>query len=212
MSKKEFREIAHSGGQVVIQIGDPQGRRGYQPTWIHQRPVASAIFAIFALAQGVPVCGLALGAWAVQYRHFRFRVVTWYSSARWTVIRVEDRNAHLSALDSASIDMNIGPFAAFSAERVRGSLERHDLTFPAPNENYNFDRQAVMFLGQDGNTRVSCAISREALDDLFGGDNYKDKLEVFKANRRTIEQEARRKYLDGRTERDGSVLIRTGDL
>ena len=57
MSKEEFREIAHSGGQVVIRIGpDPQGRRGYQQTWIHQRPVASAIFAIYA--QGVPVCGL----------------------------------------------------------------------------------------------------------------------------------------------------------
>jgi hypothetical protein len=27
-----------------------------------------------------------------------------------------------------------------------------------------------------------------------------------------IEQEARRKYLAGRTEEDGSVLVRTGDL
>jgi hypothetical protein len=68
-----------------------------------------------------------------------------------------------------------------------------------------------MFWGQDGNTRIPCAISREALDDHFQGDN-KDKLEVFRANRRTIEQEARRKYLAGRTEPDGSVLIRTGDL
>jgi hypothetical protein len=62
MRKEEFREIAHSGGQVVIRIGpDPQGRRGYQQTYTHQRPVASAIFAIYALAQGVPVCGLPLG-------------------------------------------------------------------------------------------------------------------------------------------------------
>ena len=62
MSKEEFREIAHSGGQVIIRIGpDPQGRRGYQQTWTHQRPVASAIFAVYALAQGVPVCGLPLG-------------------------------------------------------------------------------------------------------------------------------------------------------
>ena len=42
----------------------------------------------------------------------------------WTVIRVEDRNAYLKALDSASIDMDIRPFAGFIAERVRWSLER----------------------------------------------------------------------------------------
>jgi hypothetical protein len=39
------------------------------------------------------------------------------------VIRVEDRDAYLSALDRASIDMNIAPFAAFVAERVRWSSE-----------------------------------------------------------------------------------------
>ena len=62
MTKDDFREIAHSGGQVIIRIGaDAAGRRGYQQTWRHQRPVAYAIFAIYALAQGVPVCGLPLG-------------------------------------------------------------------------------------------------------------------------------------------------------
>jgi hypothetical protein len=39
----------------------------------------------------------------------------------WTVIRVEDRNAYQAALDRASIDMKIEPFAEFSAERVRWS-------------------------------------------------------------------------------------------
>ena len=33
----------------------------------------------------------------------------------WTVIRVEDRNAYLAALDRASIDMKIEPFAEFIA-------------------------------------------------------------------------------------------------
>ncbi len=41
----------------------------------------------------------------------------------WTVIRVEDRDAYLSALDAASIDMKIAPFTAFVAERVRWSME-----------------------------------------------------------------------------------------
>jgi hypothetical protein len=42
----------------------------------------------------------------------------------WTVIRVEDRDAYLAALDRASIDMNIEPFAAFIAERVRWSMKQ----------------------------------------------------------------------------------------
>ncbi len=42
----------------------------------------------------------------------------------WTVIRVEDRDAYLSALDRASVDMDIAPFTTFVADRVRWSLER----------------------------------------------------------------------------------------
>ena len=42
----------------------------------------------------------------------------------WTVIRVEDRKAYLAALDRASIDMKIEPFAEFIAERVRWSMSR----------------------------------------------------------------------------------------
>ena len=69
----------------------------------------------------------------------------------------------------------------------------------------------VTFWGQDGDKRVRCAISRDALDDHFQGDN-RDKLAVFRSNRKTIEEEARRKYLGRNTERDGSVLIRAADL
>jgi DNA polymerase elongation subunit (family B) len=41
---------------------------------------------------------------------------------------------------------------------------------------------------------------------------HEAKLEVFRANRRAIEEEARKKYLAGAIEPDGSVLIRTLDL
>ena len=92
-----------------------------------------------------------------------------------------------------------------------GVVEQRDLKFPAPGEKYVFDREVVVFWGQDGETRVRCEISQEGLDDHFQGDN-RDKVEVFRAHRRAIEQEARRKYVAGRTEPDGSVLIRTGDL
>lgn len=39
----------------------------------------------------------------------------------WTVIEVEDRTAYLAALDRASIDMNIQPFAEFIAKSVTRS-------------------------------------------------------------------------------------------
>jgi hypothetical protein len=88
---------------------------------------------------------------------------------------------------------------------------QYDLSFPAPDERYDLDRQAVVFWARDGATRIRCQISREALDDHFGGDD-KDKLAVFRSNRAAIEETARRKYLTSHTEPDGSVLIRTGDL
>ncbi len=76
--------------------------------------------------------------------------------------------------------------------------------FLLPDERYVFDREVVVFWGQDGDKRVRCEISQEALDDHFGGDG-KDKAEVFRANRRTIEDIARRKYLAGHMEPDASV-------
>jgi hypothetical protein len=42
----------------------------------------------------------------------------------WTVVRVEDRARYLHALDRASIDLNIAPFAAFLAERVGWSVSQ----------------------------------------------------------------------------------------
>jgi Fic family protein len=95
-------------------------------------------------------------------------------------------------------------------ERV-GAVAGKELNFMEGGERYVFDREVVMFWGRDGEKRVRCEISREALDDHFGGDG-KDKVEVFSAHRRAIEDIARRKYLAGQTEPDGSVLIRTLEL
>ncbi|HVH61855.1 MAG TPA: DUF1488 family protein, partial [Candidatus Sulfotelmatobacter sp.] len=95
--------------------------------------------------------------------------------------------------------------------RVQWRLERHDLTFLAPMESFVFERDMVLFYGQDGEACVRCAITRDALDDHFRGD-ARDKLEVFRANRPSIEQEVRRRYLAGDTELDGSILIRSGDV
>jgi hypothetical protein len=105
-------------------------------------------------------------------------------------------------------DARTGEGDIHTGEKVAGGRA---LEFPAPQETYVFDREVVVFWGQDGAARVRCEISREALDDHFHGDN-KDKLEVFRANRRAVDEIARRKYLAGDTEVDGSLLIRTGEL
>src|SRR5260370_29702208 len=125
----------------------------------------------------------------------------------WTVIRIRDRKSYLGALDRASIEMDIHPFTTFIVRRVQWHLERHDLTFPpappAPKESFAFERDIVLFYGQDGEAWVRCVISGEALDDPFHGDG-KDKLEVVSANRQAIEQEGRPKYNTGVTAEDCS--------
>ncbi len=90
-------------------------------------------------------------------------------------------------------------------------LDERVLAFTDASARDDPARMVVLFKGKDGDKAVVCAISHEALEDHFDGDN-KDKLKVFKANRERIEHEARRKYLAGRNESDGSVLIRTMDL
>ena len=76
-----------------------------------------------------------LGHWLFGYIHpyqdgngrmARFLMNTMLASGGypWTVIRVEDRDPYLKALDNASIDTDIQPFAEFIAERVRRSIEQ----------------------------------------------------------------------------------------
>jgi hypothetical protein len=89
--------------------------------------------------------------------------------------------------------------------------ENKELIFPAPEERHDASRDVIVFWGQDRAQRIRCAISGEALDDHFHGDN-RNKLEVFGENRPAIEDIARRKYLLGHVEPDGTVLIRTADI
>jgi len=96
-------------------------------------------------------------------------------------------------------------------ERVSPGARGRELTFPASTEKGNFKGDSVEFWGQDGETLVRCEITRSALDDHFGG-NGKDDLSAIRANRRDIEGVARRRYLAGRVEKDGSVLIDSEDV
>ena len=76
-----------------------------------------------------------LGHWLFGYIHpypdgngrmarFVMNVMLASGGHPWTVIRVQDRDAYLAALESASIDQDIEPFARFLAEQVARSLEQ----------------------------------------------------------------------------------------
>jgi Fic family protein len=99
--------------------------------------VRDAMPALFDLLEeeAKPSVRAVLGHWLLGYIHpypdgngriARFVMNAMLASGGypWTVIRVEDRDAYLAALESASIAADIGPFARFVAERVEWSLER----------------------------------------------------------------------------------------
>jgi hypothetical protein len=92
---------------------------------------------------------------------------------------------------------------------VLGMTDRRTLVFS--DEGFARDAgDAITFWAQDRDTRIRCRISREALDDHFSdGDRLKPEA-AFKKHRE-IEALARRKYLYGDREPDGSVLLRTLD-
>jgi Fic family protein len=82
-----------------------------------------------------PSVGAVLGHWLFGYVHpypdgngrmARFVVNAMLASGGypWTVIRVEDRDAYLAALERASVEQDIAPFARFVVERVQWSLVR----------------------------------------------------------------------------------------
>ena len=104
------------------------------PRW---EAVRDAMPVLFDLIEQEPEPGVraVLAHWLFGYIHpyqdgngrmARFLMNAMLASGGypWTVIRVTDRDAYLSALDRASIDMDIRPFAAFIAERVRWSLDQ----------------------------------------------------------------------------------------
>ena len=104
------------------------------PRW---EAVRDAMPALFDLLEQEPEPGVraVLGHWLFGYIHpypdgngrmARFLMNAMLASGGypWTVIRVEDRAAYLGALDRASIDTDIRPFATFIAERVNWSLEQ----------------------------------------------------------------------------------------
>ena len=96
-----------------------QGSRHVPPRW---EVVPDAMEAMFDLLQNEKelAARVVLGHWLFGYIHpypdgngrmARFLMNAMLASGGypWTVIRVEDRAAYMKALESASVDMNIGP-------------------------------------------------------------------------------------------------------
>lgn len=93
---------------------------------------------------------------------------------------------------------------------VLGMTDKRTLEFPDSESSYVISK-GVTFWGQDGSDRVRCRISREALDDHFSeGDRLRPEA-AFKKHRPEIEALARKKYLRGQRESDGTVLVTTQD-
>lgn len=109
-------------------------------------------------------------------------------------------------------DKDIQLSSVWNILSVLGMTDKRRLDFPQPEPIYLPDREVVQFWGQDGDKRICCEISGEALDDFYATAINQDKLKLFKANQSAIEHEARRKYVASRLEEGGSVLIRTEDL
>lgn len=104
------------------------------PRW---EVVRDAMPVLFDLIEQEPEPGVraVLGHWLFGYIHpypdgngrmarFMMNALLASGGYPWTVIRVEDRAGYLTALDHASIDMDINPFSVFVAERVKWSLEQ----------------------------------------------------------------------------------------
>jgi Fic family protein len=92
------------------------------------RDAMPTLFDLFS-QEKEPSVRAVLGHWFFGYIHpypdgngrmarFLMNVMLASGGYPWTVIRVEDRNAYLAALEAASVDANIEPFAQFIAERV----------------------------------------------------------------------------------------------
>jgi len=111
-----------------------KGSRHVPPRWEAVRDAMPTLFDLLEKEEE-PSVRAVLGHWLFGYIHPYLdgngRMARFFMNAMlasggypWTIIRVEDRDAYMAALESASVDMNIEPFARFIAERVQWSMEQ----------------------------------------------------------------------------------------
>ncbi|NJO38423.1 MAG: DUF1488 family protein [Rhizobiales bacterium] len=115
----------------------------------------------------------------------------------------------VSRLEQAAKDIQLS--SALAILEALGMTARRTLIFPEPSERWAGTRDVVRFQAMDGSRRIDCAVSLEALEDHFRWE-VDDPLAVLRANRAAIEHRIRLKYLNGRLEPDGSLLLRSEDF
>ena len=112
------------------------------PRWEAVRDAIPTLFELLE-QESEPSVRAVLGHWLFGYIHpypdgngrmARFLMNAMLASGGfpWSVIRVEDRDDYLAALDRASIDGDIGPFAVFIAARVKASI-KHQTKLTRPH-------------------------------------------------------------------------------
>jgi Fic/DOC family protein len=119
---------------IAARLSNSSAVVGMRQSWW---PWAARSRTLLDLLEHEPEAGVraVLGHWMFGYVHpypdgngrmARFLMNTMLASGGypWTVVRVEDRKQYLAALDSASIDQQIGPFAEFLAQRIQWSVEQ----------------------------------------------------------------------------------------
>lgn len=103
------------------------------PRWEAVRDAMPALFDLLEAEENSAVRSV-LGHWMFGYIHpypdgngrmarFVMNVMLASGGYPWTVIRTEERDDYLNALDSASLDSDIKPFARFIGRNVRRSLQ-----------------------------------------------------------------------------------------
>ena len=110
-----------------------RGSQHVPPRWETLRDAMPTLFELL-VAEQEPAVRAVLGHFLFGYIHpypdgngrvARFLMNAMLASGGypWTVIRVDDRAAYLAALEAASVESNIEPFAQFVAEQVPRTME-----------------------------------------------------------------------------------------
>lgn len=103
--------------------------RHLPPRWEAVRDAVPTLFQLLR-NEKEPAVRAVLGHWMIGYIHpfpdgngriarFLMNVMLASGGYPWTVIRVDDRNSYMAALESASVDGDIKPLAALIARQMR---------------------------------------------------------------------------------------------
>lgn len=132
-----YRELFQPA--VAAGLATPESLAGYRQHFVFLRTsryvpprwetVRDAMPALFDLLESEPEASVraVLGHWLIGYIHpymdgngrmarFLMNVMLASGGFPWTIVRVDDRSRYLAALDQASLNNDIVPFATFIAE------------------------------------------------------------------------------------------------